>query len=214
MEQMTIPHLVDRSHTIRKTEGVHRYWLRVYHMEMYVFIQLTKDLMGEMLNNTEARPYRVDLLVAFESFNQFRKKLLRIVGEEGLAAMEDEVCEVVDSSEANVTWVRNMIKSQMVNKIRWQQVEMAVLIGMIGGFISIVAQVYNAIFQRKSTDLENVYRNIKHIDKSIGFEALNENTSVDFACCRGAMEKMFRDIRKKCEQRDIQDNDIRTEKEN
>jgi hypothetical protein len=169
--------------------------LVTYNTEMHVFIQLAKDRMVEIANTDALKPYRYEVMMANEAFAGFRRKLRRTVGAAECDQFDSLVCDIADMSDEDLAWVRSMLRTQMVNKVRYDQIDAAILIGITGGFIDMSRKLYRLLFGKSSTDLDTVYRYLKMIDNGMEFSRVNEAVDPDFAPCLEAMEKMFQRVR-------------------
>lgn len=195
MEDVTVPQI--RSHKPLFTKVTDRRKMPVLvarNTEMHVYIQLCRDLMSELSNLESVKPLRYETRSAYECFNQLRKKMNRLVGAADLEKFEECIVLIADASTKDVEWVKSMLRTQMVNKVPYNQLDAAILIGVAGGFLDVSRQLFRHLFGRDSGDLQKAYMHLKRIDKELKFEQMNDNSEVDFAECRKAMEAMFRRI--------------------
>lgn len=195
MEEIKVPQI--RSHKPLFTKVTDRGKMPVLvarNTEMHVYLQLCRDIMSELSNLESVKPLRYETRSAYDSFNQLRKKMNRLVGSEDLEKFEECIVLIADQSAGDVDWVKNMLRTQMVNKVPYNQLDAAILIGVAGGFLDVSRQLFRHLFGRDSGDLDKAYSHLKRIDKELKFSMLNEGQEIDFAECRKAMEAMFRRI--------------------
>lgn len=163
-------------------------------LEMLVISQLVQDLMVEFQNLPEIKTrFRYETSQVNGIFNQVRKRVKRHFPYKVFIDFETDVCNIVDKNDENIRWVRSMITTNMVNKISYDMVEPAVLIGMIGGLVDIMRFISKSISGKNNSDFDRIYDYLKYVDKHLDFTPLNEG-SIDFASCNEAMTKMFVNI--------------------
>lgn len=93
------------------------------------------------------KPLRYEIRSAYDSFNQLRKKMSRTVGEGDLARFEECIVLIADESTMDVEWVKSMLRTQMVNKVPYDKLEPAILIGVAGGFLDVAKQLYRFLLR-------------------------------------------------------------------
>lgn len=163
-------------------------------LEMLVISQLVQDLMVEFQNLPEIKTrFRYETSQVNGIFNQVRKRVKRHLPYKVFIDFETDVCNIVDKNDENIRWVRSMITTNMVNKISYDMVEPAVLIGMIGGLVDIMRFISKSISGKNNSDFDRIYDYLKYVDKHLDFTPLNEG-GIDFASCNEAMTKMFVNI--------------------
>lgn len=173
------------------TNGV-TYLQRKLVLEIMVMSQLAQDLMTEFRNLPEIKEkFRYECAKFHEFFNQHRKRLKRTLPSKAFEDFENDICDIVDECDENVSWVRNMIESQMFNKIPYNKIKAATLIGMIGGLIDIIRTVHSRINGKRNIEYDKIYEYLKYIDDRLEFKPMNKGVEIDFASCNDAMTKLF-----------------------
>lgn len=167
--------------------------------EMHVYIQMTKDLLQEFCNMEEAKDARYETATAYEAFNQFRKKMKRMVGEHDLELFEDIVGDMADDIAPQVEWGKGLLRTLLVNRLPWNQIETGVIFSMMGGFLSRAVERHMALFGKTSSNLATAYKYLKQAEMRLQFRTLNEGQEVDFAACRKEMEKIYARVRQTIE---------------
>jgi hypothetical protein len=164
-------------------------------IEIFVFSQITRDLMVEFGNLPVVKErFRYETSNVNERLERMRKRLRRVLPRETFDEFEGMICDIVDSCEKNVRKVRLDLRTEMVNKVRWNQVEAAILIGMIGGFIDVVNQISKCLSGKEDSDCVETLRYLRYIDTHIGFEAMNAGVEPDYEKCKDSMIKMYDSI--------------------
>lgn len=166
-------------------------------MEVFIFIQITQDLMMDFANREQVKKrFRYETNRIFRLFETMRKKVKRDIPDETvLVTFENAVNGFVDDNEYDIDAVKRSLRQELTGKLMEDQVEPAVLIGMIGGFCDIVRQIKKYLTDRDDMDLADIYRYLKYIDTHIGFKYVNEDAGKpDFAACRESMISMYNKI--------------------
>lgn len=161
-------------------------------LEIMVMSQMAQDLMTEFRNLPEIKErFRYECSKFYETFNQRRKSLKRTLPSKSFEDFENDICDIVDECDENVAWVRNMIETQMFNKIPYDKIKAATLIGMIGGLIDIIRMVHSRINGKRNTEYDKIYEYLKYMDERLDFKPMNKGIDIDFASCNDAMTKLF-----------------------
>lgn len=170
-------------------------------LEIMVMSQLAQDLMTEFRNLPEIKErFRYECSQFCEVFNQMRKRLKRTLPSKAFEDFENDICDIVDGCDENVEWVRNMIATEMTNKIPYDKIKSATLIGMIGGLIDIIRTVHSRINGKRNMEYDKIYGYLKYIDDRMCFKPMNQGVDINFASCNDAMTKMFIQIGEKIDQ--------------
>ena len=171
-------------------------------MEVYIFIQIIQDLMGEFANieSIKAR-FRYETASAMDLFVKIRKKLKRNIPDDVYIPFENAVCGFVDEREYDIDRLKSGFREQLRGKLRDDQIEYAVYIGMMGGFCDIVRHIKKFLTKKDDMDLADIYRYLKYIDSHIGFQYVNGcDTSPSFEACRDSMLELYQNIGKDVEE--------------
>lgn len=186
---------------LTKNVGGASYMQRKLVLEILVMSQLAQDLMTEFRNLPEIKEkFRYECSKFCEVFNQMRKRLKRTLPSKAFEDFENDICDIVDGCDENVEWVRNMITTEMTNKISYNKIKAATLIGMIGGLIDIIRTVHSRINGKRNMEYDKIYDYLKYIDDRMGFKPMNKGVEIDFASCNTAMTQMFVQIGEKIDQ--------------
>ena len=164
-------------------------------MEMYVFSQLSQDMLTEMRNMPVFKErFRYETFQVAERLSRLRKRLRRNLPKEVLEDFDNTICGIVDDSEQYVNNVRVALRNEMLQKISYDMIEPAIMVGMIGGTIDVMQQIHKHITGRDNDDFQDCYRYLSYIDKHIGFRKLNDGVEPDFEKCKQAMLDMYNKI--------------------
>lgn len=186
---------------LSKNDGGASYIQRKLVLEIMVMSQLAQDLMMEFRNLPEIHErFRYECAQFCEVFNQMRKRLKRTLSSKAFDDFENDICNIVDGCDENVEWVRSMITTEMTNKIPYNKIKAATLIGMIGGLIDIIRTVHSRINGKRNMEYDKIYDYLKYIDDRMGFKPMNQGVEIDFASCNTAMTQMFVQIGEKIDQ--------------
>jgi len=161
-------------------------------LEMYVFGQLSQDMVTEMRNMPVFRQrFRYETAMVNDLLLKMRKKLKRVLPKDVMEDFEDAVCEIVDTSDEYVQKVKSALRGEMLQKISWEMIEPAIMVGMVGGTIDVMQQIYKGLSGKENSDFSDCYRYLKYIDKHIGFRQLNEGVDPDFEKCKQSLLDMY-----------------------
>lgn len=163
--------------------------------ELFVLRRLLEDLIEELQRLPEIKlRFRAYAMEARSRFNDMRKKLNRNMGKEQLERFETKVCGIVDSVDDYVDACRAELKGVLVQKIGYEQVEAAALIGMIGGVARIMQTIHRALSGKSDYNLQVITECVEYIDIHYGYRLLNENVLPDYEPTTAPFVRLFKKI--------------------
>lgn len=163
--------------------------------ELFVLRRLLEDLIEELQRLPEIkRRFRSYAMEARGRFNDMRKKLNRNMGKEQTERFETKICGVVDSVDDYVSVCRAEMKTILVQKIGYEQVEAAILIGMIGGISRIMQTINKALTGKKDCNLAIIMDCIEYIDEHYGYRLLNKDKLPNYDPITEPFVKLFKKI--------------------
>ena len=172
----------------------HSYKDAVTALKIYVYTQIVMDLMTELINIPDVKKkVRYETACIIDILSRQRKRLKRAISENDLKAFDELVCDIADNSEASVNAVRNSIKAEIVQKLKYEYLEPAVLTVMIGGMLDVIGYVCTMAKQKSNTDYDECLRYLNLIDKKMEFKSLNGDKP-DYSKCAPIMSMMYKNI--------------------
>jgi len=163
--------------------------------EFFVFLQIAQDLLNEFRNLPIVKAgFRYETTMAADMLARMRKRLKRQLGDSELEYWENLVCGIADDVENHIRSVRKSLYAELLQKISYDQIEAALQIGMIGGFVDVAMQVRKALSGRSDGNMEDAMRYLRYIDRHIGFRPLNKGVEPNYEKCKEYMVKMYKEI--------------------
>lgn len=163
--------------------------------ELFVLRRLLEDLIEELQRLPEIKTrFKAYAMEARSKFNDMRKKLNRSMGKEQLERFEEKICGVVDSVDDYVAACRAELKSVLAQKIGYEQIEAASLIGMIGGVTRIMQTTHRALSGRSDYNLSAIDECIEYIDVHYGYRLLNKDKLPDYDTITEPFVRLFKKI--------------------
>lgn len=168
-------------------------------LEMLALATMTEDIVGDLMKLPQIKgKYTSYCRTILSKLNGYRRYLKRTISREKCDKFQVAICDIVDDSETHVKWCMTMVRDILVNKIPYQDVEAAALLGVAGGYIDIMQQIHQALYGKKSHEYADVYFYLKHIDTALDFQMLNDDKQPDYESAKAAMVKMFTEIGLNC----------------
>jgi len=180
---------------IQKKQVGGRFSVSHYTIQLCVYRQIIQDLMTEFQNLPSVKSkFKYETAMINERIMKSYKWVRRSLTQEKFSQFEDAVCEIVDQSEPDIEHVKKLLRIEMVNKVSYEGVDAAIIIGMLGGFMSTNSYIRKAFTGKSDSDMEEALRYLHYIDRHIGFRRLNDDVEPDYEKCRESMDKMFGNI--------------------
>lgn len=175
-------------------EFKHSYTEAVTALKIYVYSQIVMDLLTELSNMPDVKnKVRYETACIIDIMSRQRKRLKRAISNEDLNAFDILVCDIADNSENSINAVRNSIKAELVQKLKYECIEPAVLTVMIGGMLDVIGYVCTMAKQKCNTDYNECLRYLNTIDRKMEFKSLN-GEKPDYSKCAPIMSIMYQNI--------------------
>ena len=159
---------------------------------MLAMSQIVQDLVGEMRNLPEMRgKFRWEFASVSMTLDQIRKRVRRGLPADAADRFEQMLCDIAADGDPSLGQVRGSLMTELLNKISWDEIETAILTGLIGGFLDTMQQVNQRLAGHERYDFKMCHDHMKAIEDKIGFTQMNEGVEPDFGKCRTAMEGMY-----------------------
>lgn len=163
--------------------------------EMFILRRLLEDLIEELERLPEVKSrFRGRMVEARARFNDMRRRLNRNMGREQLEKFEEKVCGVVDSVDEYVNACRLELKSVLVQKIGYEQIDAAALIGLIGGVSRIMQTLNRRLTGRTDYDLQSIMECVEYVDDNYGYRLLNPDSMPDYTPTTEPFVRLFKKI--------------------
>lgn len=155
--------------------------------------QMVLDLVTEMRNLPEMRGrFRWEFAMVSHNLTQLHRRVRRVLPKDVADRFESMLCDIADEMEPHMDRVRLSLKEQMINKISWDKIGVAILTGMIGCLLDCMKKVNEAIAGKSRYEFDVCHAQMKIIEDNISFEQMNAGVEPDFGPCRKEMEAMYR----------------------
>lgn len=182
-------------------EYKHSYKDAVTALKIYVYSQIVMDLLTELSNMPDVKSkVRYETACIMDIMSRQRKRLKRVISEEDLKAFDVLVCDIADNSERSISAVRVSIKAELVQKLKYECLEPAVLTVMIGGMLDVIGLVCAMANQKCNTDYDECLRYLNIIDRKMEFKSLNGDKP-DYSKCAPIMSMMYQNITEEIEKK-------------
>lgn len=169
-----------------------------YVFELFVLRQFLLDILEELEEVKGVKGvYRGKMIEAKSYFNEMRKRLNRNMDKESLAKFEERVYTTVDSTQAFIDVLKATIREEYVKKLKYEDVEVALLIAMAGGVIRVMQTIYENLQGRKNYELSMIEECVDYIDNHCRFMPLNEGVIPDEEVVAKPFVELFKEIEKK-----------------
>lgn len=181
-----------RKSDVLKGEEKRMYVLTV---EMLTMQRIVGDLMLELQNLPAVKAkYRYECSCVNTLIFSMERRVRRVLPADIALRFDAMINGIADELDMQVSHVRTLLRAELVNKISYEKIDSAILVGMIGGLVDAMQQVNERISGRSRTEYTECLRHLRYIEIGIGFEPMNEDTEFDFDGCKAAMLSMFRKL--------------------
>lgn len=149
--------------------------LIVITIQQYVLIQMCLDEIDNLFYNESVKSkFRYEIKKTINCFNTIRKRMKRQLEADEMEAFEASIADITDSMAEHINYVKAMLKDNMVNKIPYQQLDVAVVLCMIFGFLDILQTVKVKMTGKKESIYSQASEYMGDIDKGMHFSLMND----------------------------------------
>lgn len=169
-----------------------------YVFEIFVLRQFLLDILEELEETKGIKGvFRGKMIEAKSYFNDMRKRLNRNMGKKNMLKFEERVCDTVDGIQAHVDVCKAVLRSELVQKLKYEDVEAAMLVAMAGGVTRVMQSIYKSLQGKENYELSKIDECIEYIDQNAHFRLLNKDVIPDENVVAQPFVELFKEIEKR-----------------
>lgn len=161
--------------------------------EMCILNQIAEDFAIRLTNIPFVRQnYRMHANSIQYRFNDVRRKINRqMLNKRIQEHFNESVCEIVDSLEQNTKWVENLMKSELINNVKYEFVDCVFCVGFLGGLVDILNTLHRKMYGKWCEEYDSVKESLCLIDDYVSSQLLNGEKKPKLNGISDALTKFF-----------------------
>lgn len=125
-------------------------------------------------------------------FNDVKRKINRVVLNKSIQEhFNKSVCDIVDGLEANTEWVEKLMKSELINNVKYEFVDCVFCVGFLGGLVDILNALHTKMYGKCCEEYKSVKESLRYIDDYVSSQLLNGEKKPKLNGINDALEKFF-----------------------